>query len=161
MEVSLMTSQLLDRPSSDTDTFTLTPDQRLVERYRRLATGGAQQMRHEALRTARYELDLPLEERRRKITQRLRSWLSLSAEESKTLVRAVKDAYRGLELSERLDLIDTEHDAVLKGLTFAEAQRIAGLVPWLGDCAMKTPSSRRMAPAAMSFLAASMTLDVV
>ena len=156
-----MTSQLLNRPSTDADSFTLTPDQRLVDRYRRLATSGAQQMRDEALRTARYELDLPLDERRRKITQRLRSWLALSAEESKTLVSAVKDAYRALELSERLDLIDTEHDAALKGLTFAEAQRIARLVPWLADCAMRTPASRQVPQAALSFLAASMTLEAV
>jgi hypothetical protein len=54
--------------------------------------------------------------------------------------------------------MDTEHDAALKGLTFAEAQRIAKLVPWLADCALKTPA-RPIAEPAMSFLAAAMSLE--
>lgn len=152
-----MTSQLLNRPSSHTDPFVFTPDERLVERYRRLTRAGAREMRSEALRTARYELDLPLDERRRKVTARLRSWLALRSEESRPLIAAVKDAYRELDLAERLELIDTEHDAALKGLTFAEAQRVAELVPWLGDCALKT-AKRPSAASALSFLAASMSL---
>src|SRR3954447_11296643 len=137
MEVINVTSQLLDRPS-ELDTYTLTPDESLVERYKRLTQAGIDKMRDEALRTARYELALPLDERRRKVARRLRSWLALRAEEARPLVSAVKDAYRELELSERLELIDTEHDAALKGLTFPEAQRIAQIVPWLADCALQT-----------------------
>ena len=152
-----MTSQLLDRPS-EVDTFTLTPDEHLVQRYKRLTQAGSDAMRDEALRTARYELDLPLDERRRKVARRLRSWLALRAEEARPLVSAVKDAYRDLELSERLELIDTEHDAAVKGLTFAEAQRVAELVPWLADCALKT-SARPMAASALSFIAAAMSLE--
>ena len=155
-----MTSQLLDRPSSENDPFVFTPDEQLVQRYRRLTESGANTMRSEALRTARYELDLPLDERRRKVSQRLRSWLALRSEEARPLVAAFKDAYRELDLAERLDLIDTEHDAALKGLTFAEGQRIAELVPWLGDVAMKT-TSRAHAATALSFLAAGMTLEPV
>jgi hypothetical protein len=153
-----MTSQLLDRPSSQNDPFLFTPDEHLVERYRRLTESGVDTMRDQALRTARYELDLSLDQRRRKVAQRLRAWLALRSEEARPLVAAVKDAYRELDLSERLELIDTEHDAALKGLTFAEAQRIAELVPWLGDCALKT-ASRPRAASALSFLAASMTLE--
>jgi hypothetical protein len=115
-------------------------------------------MRDEALRRARYELDLPLDERRRKIAQRLRSWLALPAEEARPLVSAVKDAYRELELSERLELIDTEHDATVKGLTFVEAKRIAELVPWLADCALKT-SVRPTAASALRFIAAGLGLQ--
>jgi len=152
-----VTSQLLDRPSQ-LDTFSLTPDERLVERYKRLTRAGLDTMRDEALRTARYELDLPLDERRRKVAQRLRSWLALPSEEARPLVSAVKDAYRQLDLSERLDLMDAEHDAALKGLTFAEAQRIAKLVPWLADCTWKTPA-RPLAEPAMSFLAAAMSVE--
>jgi hypothetical protein len=155
-----MTSQLLDRPSSQTDTFVFTPDERLVERYRRLSQSGADAMYDDALRVARYELDLPLDERRRKVAQRLRSWLALRSEEVRPLVTAVKQAYRDLDLAERLELIDTEHDAALKGLTFAEAQRVAELVPWLGDCALKT-ASRPYAASALSFIAASMSLEPV
>jgi hypothetical protein len=116
-------------------------------------------MRADALRTARYELDLPLDERRRKVAKRLRSWMALRGEEARPLVAAVKAAYRELDLAERLELIDTEHDAALKGLTFAEAQRIAQLVPWLGDCAMKTPPDGPSP--ALNFLAAAMTLEPV
>ena len=155
-----MTSQLLNRPSSETDTFVLTPDQQLVERYRRLTQTGTENMRSEALRTARYELDLPLDERRRKVARRLRSWLALRGEEARPLLASVKDAYRELDLAERLELIDTEHDAALKGLTFAEAKRIAQLVPWLGDCALKTASRPSAAPA-LSFVAAAMALEPV
>jgi hypothetical protein len=152
-----VTSQLLDRPS-EFDTFTLNPDEHLVDRYRRLTQAGSDAMRAEALRTARYELDLPLDERHRKVARRLRSWLALRGEEARPLVAAVKDAYRELDLSERLELIDTEHDAAVKGLTFAEAQGIAEIVPWLADCALKT-SSRQVAPFATSFLAAAMSLE--
>src|SRR3954471_11971795 len=100
MEVISVTSQLLDRPS---EFDTLTPDESLVERYKRLTQAGIDKMRDEALRTARYELDLPLDERRRKVARRLRSWLALRSEEARPLVSAVRDAYRELELSERLD----------------------------------------------------------
>jgi hypothetical protein len=155
-----MTSQLLDRPSSETDIFVLTPDERLVERYRRLTQSGADAMRDEALRIARYELDLPIDERRRKVAKRLRSWLALRSEEARPLVAAVKQAYRELDLAERLELIDTEHDAALKGLTFAEAQRVAELVPWLGDCAVKTASRPSEAPS-LGFIAAMMSLEPV
>ena len=84
--------------------------------------------------------------------------MALSAEEARPLVAAVKDAYRKLDLSERLELIDTEHDAAIKGLTFAEAQRIAELVPWLADCALKTPV-RPTAASSLSFVAAAMSLE--
>jgi hypothetical protein len=155
-----MTSQLLDHPTSQPDTFVFTPDERLVERYRRLTQSGADVMRDDALRVARYELDLPFDERRRKVAQRLRSWLALRFEEARPLVSAVKQAYRQLDLAERLELIDTEHDAALKGLTYVEAQRIAELVPWLGDCTLKT-ATRPSAASPLSFIAASMSLEPV
>jgi hypothetical protein len=158
MEVRRVTSQLLDRPSTQSDTFTLTPDERLVDRYKRMTLAGTGTMRDEALRTARYELDLPFDERRRRVAQRLRAWLALTSEEARPLMLAVKEAYRQLDIAERLDLIDLEHDAALKGLTFAEAQRIAEIVPWLADCKAKRPGGPQ-ATTALSFVAASMALE--
>jgi hypothetical protein len=84
--------------------------------------------------------------------------LALRGEEARPLVSAVREAYLELDLEERLDLIDTEHDAALKSLTMAEAQRIADLVPWLGDCALSDPPLGASNPA-LSFLTASMSLQ--
>src|SRR5688572_22238236 len=100
MEVMSVTSRLLDRPSTGFHTFIPGPDEKLVERYKRLTLTGGDTMRDEALRTARYERDLPLDQRRRKVAQRLRSWLALTSEEARPLVFAVKAAYRQLDLAD-------------------------------------------------------------
>jgi hypothetical protein len=131
-----------------------------VERYRQVSQAGLDAMRLHALRTARYELDLPLDQRRRRVAQRLRAWLALRAEEARPLVTATGSAYRELDLEERLELIDIEHDAAQHSLTYAEAQYIAELVPWLADVAIKLPQPGR-GTTALNMLAAAMLLDTV
>ena len=147
-----MTSQLLDRPSSDDqfDHYSQTLDSNAVWPPER------DEFAAEALRTARYELDLPPDLRRRRVYERLRAWLDLSPEEASQAVGACDAAYRELDLTERLDLIDTEHDAVLHGFTADDACRIATIVPWLGDCDPRSGfgAARLPRPAMPPFLSA-------
>src|SRR5689334_577083 len=112
-----MTSLLLNQ----SDFFEIAAPQSLVSKFQRLATLTPNERHEEALRTARYELDQPFDLRRHKIAERLRAWLALQPDEAARVIDGFKRAYRSLDIEERLELIDLEHDAVLHGLAADEA----------------------------------------
>ena len=152
-----MTSLLLNHPNSEEKPA----PQSQVYRFRRLATRTQPELYNEALRIARYELDQPFDLRRHKIAERLRAWLALQPDEAAHVIDGFKAAYRSLDIEERLELIDLEHDAVLHGLTADEAACIASRVPWLGDCRLARATIRQRPSLGASFMAAALSLEPV
>nr|AQQ74570.1 hypothetical protein [uncultured bacterium] len=110
----------------------------------------------DALRTIRYELDIPGDARRKHIIQRLRSWLDVSPDEARDAVNAFAAARRRLDASELEWLDESEESAVMDGLCYREFLRLSGLVPWLRYRARQTmPPSK--SPARLPSLAAALT----
>ena len=100
--------------------------------YQRLSDLPVELMLPEALKLLRYELDLPVFERRRHVVERMRSWLQLSPAEARRLAAGFADAAAVLDPAEREELRQTEEDAVMDGLSYAEFRRLAAFVPSLG-----------------------------
>jgi len=84
-----------------------------------------------ALGRLRYELDLPANERRRHVIDRLRSWLDLDREDARSVAAAFEVCKRQLDPEEQKESEATEEDAVMDGLSYAEFQSLAEFVPSL------------------------------
>lgn len=152
-----MTSLLLNHPEFEE----IAAPPSLVTRFQRLASQNQTGLHGEALRIARYELDQPFDLRRHKIVERLRAWLALQPDEAARVIDGFKAAYRSLDIEERLELIDLEHDAVLHGLAADEAACIATRVPWLADCQPARATICQRPSPGVSFMAAALSLDPV
>jgi hypothetical protein len=152
-----MTSLLLNH----SDFEELAAPHSLVSKFQRLSTLTQYQLHEEALRIARYELDQPFDLRRLKIVERLRAWLALQSDEAARVIDGFKAAHRSLDIEERLELIDLEHDAVLHGLTADEAASVAARVPWLGDCQPARATLYQRPSLGASFMAAALSLEPV
>jgi hypothetical protein len=152
-----MTSLLLNH----SDFEELAAPHSLVSKFQRLATRTQHKLHEEALRIARYELDQPFDLRRHKIVERLRAWLALQPDEAARVIDGFKAAYRSLDIEERLELIDLEHDAALHGLAADEAACIAARVPWLGDCRPARATICQRPSPGVSFMATALSLEPV
>jgi hypothetical protein len=104
------------------------------------------QLMAEAKKALHYELDLPADERRRRVINRLRSWLLLEAADARRIATAFDAALDEMEPEERQILRDTEEDAVMDGLSYHEFQRLSKVMPSLRKWdvpAWQTDASRR------------------
>ena len=116
-------------------------DSNREEKYKQLADLPTEQLLAEAVRILRYELDLSGYERRRHVLDRLHTWLEMDSEKARRLAIVFDDCAAGLETSERDDIDATTEDAVMDGLSYAEFQRLAELMPSLGKWRQSIPES--------------------
>ena len=108
-----------------------TVDERVLSRHRELSELPEIELGQEALRLLRYELDLPADERRRRVIARLRAWLQLDLPSARRIADAFEAALAQLEPDERHMLRETEEDAVMDGLSYREFERLAAFMPSL------------------------------
>ena len=104
-----------------------------VSGHQRFAAFPAERLLPEAIRILRYELDLPAYDRRREAVRRLRAWLQLPPTAANRLAVAFDEAAKSLDPVEREELRQTEQEAVMDGLSYAEFRRLADIVPSLRD----------------------------
>lgn len=106
-------------------------DEKLLARHRELAQLAEHRLYEEAIKTLRYELDLPADERRRRVIGRLRAWLTLDVADARRVANAFDAALGQLEPEERHTARETEEDAVMDGLSYREFERLARFMPSL------------------------------
>ncbi len=108
-----------------------TVDESVLIRHRALAALPEPQLHIEALKALRYELDLPADERRRRVIGRLRAWLLLETSQARRIAAAFDAALDELEPEERHAVRETEEDAVMDGLSYREFERLRAVMPSL------------------------------
>lgn len=106
-------------------------DERILNRQRELSTLQEQELHAEALRVLRYELDLPADERRRRVIGRLRAWLQMGPAEARRVATAFEAVVNELGLEDRHTVRETEEDAVMDGLSYREFEQLANVKPSL------------------------------
>lgn len=106
-------------------------DERVLNKQWALASLPEIELQHEALNGLRYELDLPSDERRRRVVSRLRSWLQLDARDARRIAVAYENALDFLTAEERHLVRETEEDAIMDGLSYREFERLAAFMPSL------------------------------
>ena len=106
-------------------------DEGLLSKQRAMAVLPEPELRDAALRALRYELDLPPDDRRRRIIGRLRAWLLLDTPDARRIANAFSDALATLTPEERHTIRETEEDAVMDGLSYREFERLTAIVPSL------------------------------
>lgn len=108
-------------------------DDEALARYAWLSTLPPPQLRREAGRILRCELDVPVGAMRRRVLARLRCLLALPAADATRIAAAFQDARRELEPTEQDVLLEAERDAALDGMSYADYLRLSSLAPWLGE----------------------------
>jgi hypothetical protein len=129
-------------------------DERVLSRHRKLAQTPEARLEQDVLQALRYELDLPPDERRRRTLDRFRAWLLLDRPSARRLAGAFARASACLEPSEQQTLTETEEDAVLDGLSFAEFRELCGFVPSLAKWRLVTEGELLPGPLPASLAAA-------
>lgn len=108
-----------------------TVDEQLLSKHRRFARLPETSLHQAALQALRYELDLPADERRRRVIARLRAWLMLEPADARRVAGAFHAAVDELDTDERHAIRETEEDAVMDGVSYREFERLAGIMPSL------------------------------
>jgi hypothetical protein len=94
----------------------------------------------EVLRGLHYELDLPEDDRRRAVLERLRAWLQIENPAARRVAAAYDRAVSSLLDEEaRAEIERSEEDAAMDGLNFTEFKDLARIMPSMARLEQKLP----------------------
>jgi hypothetical protein len=103
------------------------------ERYEQWLLLPTDELERVARREIERELSLSEDGLREAAYRRLTTWLDMDREDARILARVWDEAATVLPVDQARRRMEAEGDAALRGLTFREFTRLAGLVPWMNS----------------------------
>jgi hypothetical protein len=116
------------------------PVKQLRSRYQQFSRLDEEHRALEALRSLHYELDIPADDRRRRVIERLRGWASLDKAAATRVASSFEAAKSLLPHDDQLEIERVEQEVALDGLSCAEFLVLAGFVPALDKLRQQLPA---------------------